>query len=116
MAVKTKVRAGSANINTVRVYSRLPYGLEIRVGKKRTTLLGLNSSSVIGADVMATDVDAALWEEFVRLNAKSKLLTSGSLFAARNDESAVARASASDSTGLEAADPAKAGVTTMTGD
>lgn len=114
MAVKTKSRVGSAN--TVRVYSRLPYGLEIRAGKKRTTLLGLNSSSVIGADVMATDVDADLWEEFARLNAKSRLLTSGSVFAARDDKSAAARASDSDRTGLEAADPAQAGVTTMTGD
>ena len=113
MAIKTKARSGSAN--TVRVYSRLPYGLEIRAGKKRTTLLGLNSSSVIGADVMATDVDADLWEEFARLNAKSKLLTSGSVFAARDDKSASARASDSDRTGLEAADPAQAGVTTMTG-
>lgn len=101
---------------TVRVYSRLPYGLIIQVGRARAEIAGLNSSAILGATVMATEIDAELWAEFARINAKSRLITSGAVFAERNDKSAAARAEDSDKTRLEPADPAESAVEAMTGD
>ena len=100
---------------TVIVRSRLPYALILQIGRRRHTINGLNSTTIVGATFASTEIDAEFWREWTDRNSKSKLLQSGAIFAA-DDKSAHHIAQDAPRTGLEAADPAEDGLVAATGD
>ena len=60
---------------TVKIASRLPFGLEIHLDDERTkkvTLNGINSSKIIGAEFGLTDVDASFWGEWMKMHGSGK--------------------------------------------
>lgn len=118
MAKKTSAVISAAPARaakTVVVRSRLPYALILQIGRRRHTINGLNSTTIVGATFASTEIDAEFWREWADRNVKSKLLQSGAIFAA-DDKSARDIARDAPRTGLEAADPAEDGLVAATDD
>jgi hypothetical protein len=94
----------------ITIGSRLPHGLIASLLDGRSfEIAGLNSSNIIGADCMTTQIDADLWSAWVaettnKDGAKFPALASGAIFEAKNDSEAKAKAKELKSvkTGLEA--------------
>jgi len=98
--------------DAVLVCSKLPFCYVMEVGDKTVNVAGLNSALIIGATHATTEVDSDFWNDWIDLNEKSALVTSGTIFAAKNTKEAKAISKDSGKTGLEQAlPPASSGVT-----
>ncbi len=101
--------------NTILIGCRLPHGLVLSNPLKKgdkVTLAGLNSSRIIGADHVTTEVDAELWAAWKLTREKSPLFTSGAIFEARSesDAASIAKELRKEKTGLDAMPKDAAGV------
>lgn len=87
---------------TVVVGCKLPNGVIIQVDKTKVTLNGANSSLIAGGYGL-TNVDAAFFTQWLKLNADSTLVKKSIVFAQEKEANAKAQASdqRSVSTGLE---------------
>ena len=85
--------------------SKLPHGLAISIpeSEDKITIKGLNSSKIIGADHVTTEIDAQFWARWKELHKGYKPLESGAIFEAKtaNDAAAKAKEFAKRRTGLE---------------
>jgi len=94
---------------------RLPHGLVLSHPLKKdvkVTLNGLNSSRIIGADYVTTEVEADLWEAWKLTRSDFAPLKSGAIFEARNESEAasIAKELRGEKTGLEPMPKDAAGV------
>ena len=77
---------------TVLVGCKLPHGIVIEYKGKSVTLDGLNKSSIIGADHMATSVDEGFWNGWLSENKEFAPVKSGAIFSAGNEQNLKAKA------------------------
>lgn len=98
---------------------KLPNGLTLVLRNKeketedRVTLLGLNSSKIIGANYITTEVDADFWAQWkASVGANYAPLKSNAIFEARNETEALAKAKEfrKEKTGFEPMQPESLGV------
>lgn len=84
----------------------------------RVTLGGPQSSRIKGATFGTTEVDSEFWETWKKLHHKSKILRNHSIFEARSNQEAEAKAKdlSKEKTGLEALSPEAHGVVTVAKD
>lgn len=90
--------------------SKLPFGLKLELtdadGKPVIVeVLGLNSSRVIGADHMTTEVDADFWDAWVKLHPAFPAVVSGTIFAVKSARDAAAASRDAGKTGMEPLKP-----------
>jgi hypothetical protein len=95
--------------------SKLPYGLILEHPKDKTktiTIDGLNSSKIIGATHMCTEVDGDFWAAWMAENKQFSAVVSGAIFEAKtvSDANAIAREQKDRKTGLEPMKPDAMGV------
>ena len=103
---------------TILIGSKLPFGLTIKdptdktENAKKEVILGLNSSKIIGATHMVSEIDADLWATFKVAYPDFVPLKKGAIFEAKNrtEVEAKAREREKEKTGLEQLDPSKHGV------
>lgn len=83
----------------------------------RVTLAGLNSSKIIGASHVTTEVDQEFWDTFKAAHTDYAPLKSGAIFDARNETEAQAKGKElkNQKTGFEALPQDSGGVTTDKG-
>ncbi len=94
---------------------RLPHGLVLQHPLKKgekVTLAGLNSSRIIGATHVVTEVDADLWAAWKAIHEDYQPLKTGAIFEARSegDAASIAKELRKEKTGLEPMDPKAMGV------
>ena len=104
-----------AKQKTVTVGCKLPNGLIIEVGGQSVELNGANASNIIGGHGITYDVDADLFNAWMKAHADRAMVRNGFIFAhedAKNTK-AEAREKTDNETKLEAVDPnaPNAGVT-----
>lgn len=92
---------------TVTIGCKLPNGLVLEVGGKSVQINGANSSQVIGGHGITHNVDADLWQAWLKQNADRAVVKNGFVFA--HDKAANAKAEAKEKTdtktGQEPIDP-----------
>lgn len=101
---------------TIVIGCKLPNGLTLvhpKLKHARVTLAGLNSSKIIGATHVTTEVDQEFWAAFKEAHKDYTPLTSGAIFEARNvtEAQAIAKERKAQKTGLEPVPQDAAGVT-----
>jgi hypothetical protein len=102
-------------LETVTVGCKLPNGLHLDIdgpeGKKRFTLKGANSSTVVGGFGITENIPKDFFEEWARLYAKSIVVANGIVFAYKDSKGAeaIAKERKSLKTGFEPLDPEKPG-------
>ncbi len=108
-----------AATDKVIIGSKLPTGLVLKHPKSpslKIVLKGLNSSKIIGATFVTTEVSAEFWEAWKAAHSHAthpfQPLASGAIFETKNEASAgaVAKEYAKRKTGLEPLDPTAGGV------
>lgn len=94
---------------TVTVGCKLPHGLHLDVADKRITLLGVNSSSVIGGHGITENVDKDLFDRWMALNKESAAVKNKLIFAHEKAGSTAAEAKekVNNKSGFEGLDPKK---------
>lgn len=107
---------------TILIGSRLPFGLKIEAvdsnGQLRTAeIRGLNSSRIVGATHVTTEVPRDLAEAWASKHPDFPAIRSGAIFVAESerDAQAVAKEVQSQTTGLEPLVPGTGGVETDKG-
>lgn len=105
--------------DTILIGSRLPFGLKIEAadssGVVRTfEIKGLNSSRIIGATHVTTEVPRDLAEAWVSKNPDFPAIRNGAIFPAESERDALslAREVSGEKTGMEPLKPGSEGVTT----
>lgn len=88
------------------VGSKLPNGLVLHHPtdpNKKVTIKGLNSSKIVGATYVTTEVDAEFWQTWKLVHKEFVPLKSGAIFEAKNEAAAssIAKERAKVKTGLE---------------
>ena len=74
------------------VCSKLPHGLILEHGKHKVELKGLNSSQIIGATHVQTEMDAELWQAWRDAHKGFAPLKSGAIFEAKSTDEAKGKA------------------------
>lgn len=96
------------------IASRLPHGLTLHhpTSKATVTLLGLNSSKIIGATHMTTEVEKSFWDAWKAKYPDYQPLKSGAIFESSSTNNAAAKAKElkDEKTGLEPMPQTAAGV------
>lgn len=94
---------------TLTVGCKLPHGLQIRVGDTVVTLLGSNSSLVIGGHGITENVDKQFFDAWMAANKDAAAVKNGLIFAHEKTGSVKAEASEKkdNKNGFEGLDPAK---------
>jgi hypothetical protein len=94
---------------TVTVGCKLPHGLHLDLNGKRVTLLGTNSSAVIGGHGITENVDKEFFEKWMSLNKESAAVKAGLIFAHERAGNAQAEAKEKkeNKNGFEGLDPKK---------
>lgn len=91
----------------VTIGCKLPNGLLLEVGNKNVQINGANSSNVVGGHGITYNVDAELWQAWLKQNADRDVVKNGFVFA--HDKPANAKAEAKEKTdtktGQEPIDP-----------
>jgi hypothetical protein len=97
---------------TVKVNSRLPFGLILEVGDTTQEINGLNKAIIIGAEYASTEVDEQFWAAWCKANAKHPCLENNSLFVGKSDAEIKAKAveAKGSKTGLEPLEQNSGGV------
>lgn len=92
---------------TVTVGCKLPHGLHLDVNDKRITLLGVNSSAVIGGHGITEGVDKDLFDRWMVLNKDAAAVKSGLIFAHEkaSNTQAEAKEKINNKSGFEGLDP-----------
>lgn len=70
-----------AKAKTVTVGCKLPNGLILEVDGKTVELSGANSSVVVGGHGITRDVDAALWDAWLKEHSERDMVKNGFVFA-----------------------------------
>ena len=107
--------ATTESSNTIKICSRLPYGLNLQVGSKTVEIAGINSSQIIGAVYGMTDVDTEFWNAWKSENSKFPALVNGVIFEAgtEKDAKSVYAEVEGEPTGFEPLKPDTMGIETM---
>lgn len=98
-----------ATLTAVLIGCRLPHGLTLnhpkypRDIKKRVTILGMNSSKIIGATFITTEIDSEFWKLWKTAHSDHPALANGAIFEADTeaDAKAMGKEFASEKTGFE---------------
>jgi hypothetical protein len=94
---------------TVSVGCKLPHGLHLDINGNRVTLLGSNSSLVIGGHGITENVDKEFFDNWLSLHKDSAAVKNGLIFA--HDKTSNVKAEAQEKkknrNGFEGLDPAK---------
>jgi hypothetical protein len=98
-----------AQSQTVTVGCKLPHGLHLDLSGKRVTLVGANSSSLIGGHGITEGVDKEFFERWMKTFRDSAFVKNGLIFAHdnANNTKAEAKEKADNETGFEGLDPKK---------
>ena len=73
---------------TVIVGCKLPHGIHAELGGKVVTLVGANSSSIIGGFGITREVDKDFIDGWLKAEAKNPIVANGLVFVAGNDREA----------------------------
>lgn len=94
---------------TVTVGCKLPHGLYLDIGDKRVTLLGSNSSLVIGGHGITENVDREFFDKWLSLHKDSAAVKGGFIFAhdKTNSVKSEAEEKKDNRNGFEGLDPDK---------
>lgn len=101
--------------------SKLPTGLILKHPSDhsvKVTLKGLNSSKIVGATFVTTEVSSDFWAAWEAAHKAFQPLVSGAIFKTKNEAAAgaVAKEYAKRKTGLEPLNPSEGGVKPATKD